>query len=212
MNYAQTGESMANFKSLFCLMLMLLPSGLSAQQSEAIYYKGAKMNIAVKTAVLEARTGEDTGRLNVAFEVSSTASKPWIVIGPAIQIVGVRIADSKQSLDAGKFLVDQSHLPSFKNEALTKGLTFRSEGVQILRPGELFRRKIDYQIFMPESLRRSASKDVWFELDVSFFPMNTMPAEGLALQDAWADRGRLFLETLSTVPTKMQILRSGERR
>jgi len=204
---------MANCKSLFCLMLILLPSGLIAQkQSEAIYYKSAKMNIAVKNAVLEVRTGEDTGRLNVAFEVSSTTSKPWIVIGPAIQIVGVRIADSKQSLDVQKFLVDQSHLPSFKNEALTRGLTFRSEGVQILRPGELFRRKIDYQIFMPDSLRRSASKDVWFELDVSFFPMNTMPAEGLALQDAWADRGRLFLETLSTVPTKMQILRSGERR
>jgi hypothetical protein len=199
---------MTYYRLLFCLVLFSLPTALSAQKrDETVVSKGMRIDSVIKKAALGKRAADDFARLEMELEieVSNNTDKPRLIIGRAVQIVGIRIAQSRDLLTDQKYLDDRSYLPSFKDNAIVKDLTLQSSDVQVVYPGGVVRQKVNYWMWMPDIVPAPLLKSIWVELDVSFFPMNTMAAEADALQKAWVDSGQLFLETITTGPSEVRI-------
>lgn len=156
--------------------------------------------------------------LPVHFTLSNDGSDPIIVIKKSIKIVEIRLAKTGEALNTKDFWFETSGLPSFKDEELLKLQDLKPDVVDVIAPGGFHEWESVGEVFVVEKDDHSYSRpylsledlnnleSLWVVFYVSFFPTNTMAAEGEQLQKRWQFEGQLLLETLKTNSLQIKVL------
>ncbi len=178
------------------------------------------LQVTVSKPRIEHNPAENFCKLFLPMKLSLTnkSDESVLVLRSAVQIIGVRVATSEANLESRNFVADSQQLPSFVQRDLLNLKHLTEKTTEIVEPEERYDWNMDYWISLPRndpnsssvcepSSQRSASLgELWIEVDLAFFPMNSMPAKGAELRRKWKDKGGLLLGTMTTKPVEVSFL------
>lgn len=163
---------------------------------------------------IEEEKDEQYLRLNVPIEFtySNLSSENIFIIPKAVRILGIKIAKTKGEALNRQFIFDREGYSSFKNRELLSIKNPNEPDVITLTPNNVWKwtenleigfnksREKDTVEYLLKSITCEKHNLLYFQVEVSFFPMNTMREEGNVLKSNWKNSGNLLLGAITIEP------------
>jgi hypothetical protein len=172
----------------------------------------------LKAKVIEMRIDEEKDKrylwLNIPIEFTyqNLSSENILIIPKAVKILGIKIAKTKEEARNRQFIFDREGYPSFKNRELLGIKNPDEPEVIALTPNNMWKwtenleiafnksREKDTVEYLLKSIGCEKQNLLYFQVEVSFFPMNTMREEGNFLKSDWKNSGNLLLDAITIEP------------
>jgi len=169
----------------------------------------------LKAQIIEIKIDEEKDEryfwlnIPIEFTYSNLSSRNVFIIPKAVKILGIKIAKTKKEARNRQFIFDREGYPSFKNGELLNIKNPNEPDVITLTPNNMWKwtenleiafnrsREKDTVEYLLKSIANEKQNQLYFQLDVSFFPMNTMREEGNGLKSNWKNSGNLITDTVS---------------
>ena len=163
---------------------------------------------------IEDKKDEQYLRLNIPIEFtySNFSSENIFIIPKAVKVSSIKIAKTKEDALNRQFIFDREGHPSFKNRELLGIKNPNEPDVIILTPNNVRKwtenieivfnksREKDIVEYLLKSIACEKQNLLYFQVEVSFFPINTMQEEGNVLKSNWKNNGNLLLDAITIEP------------
>jgi len=168
----------------------------------------------LKARIIEIKIDEEKDEryfwlnIPIEFTYSNLSSRNVFIIPKAVKILGIKIAKTKEEARNRQFIFDREGYPSFKNRELLNIKNPIEPDVIVLPPNNVWKWTENLEIafnknsdkdtveYVSKSITEKQNQ-LYFQVDVSFFPMNTMREEGNGLKSNWKNSGNLITDTVT---------------